>query len=217
MMDSEELIEFSEVDYLPLRMTLSSHRRFTCLLGAGLLSLPSITWAGEKPFETASISLETGALWQIGVHTPLDYTLIPNQVVYRSADVLGWSLEGGSSIALRHRFALLGTYFAEGPETLYVGLSASPSLEWWAASGTWGLYMGAGGGAGWLDDQDVEGAQGQSFTLNWFAQLGAEWMINDGMSLRAGMMFQHMSNGGMTTPNPGIDALGFTVSASWKF
>ena len=33
----------------------------------------------------------------------------------------------------------------------------------------------------------------------------------------AGVMFQHMSNGGQTNPNPGIDALGFTFGGSWAF
>ena len=33
--------------------------------------------------------------------------------------------------------------------------------------------------------------------------------------LNAGIMYQHMSNGGMTKPNPGIDALGFTLGYSW--
>ena len=29
-------------------------------------------------------------------------------------------------------------------------------------------------------------------------------------------MFQHMSNGGQTKPNPGIDALGFTPGCGWS-
>jgi lipid A 3-O-deacylase len=187
-------------------------------IGLCLATLSPSLWASPKPFASASLSLETGALWQVGVHTPVDYTIIPNQFVYRSADIFDLDLRDGSALCLRHRVALLGNVFAEGPETIYGGVSFSPSLEWWDASGQWGLYAGAGGGAGWLDHQpDVEGAQGQSFTLNWFAQIGAEWMIHEGLSLRAGAMFQHMSNGGMTTPNPGIDAVGFTISAAWSF
>ena len=30
-------------------------------------------------------------------------------------------------------------------------------------------------------------------------------------------MYQHMSNGGMTKPNPGIDALGFVLGYGWVF
>jgi len=42
-------------------------------------------------------------------------------------------------------------------------------------------------------------------------------VLTDTVSLRAGAMFQHMSNGGATDPNPGIDALGFTIGCSWRF
>jgi lipid A 3-O-deacylase len=35
--------------------------------------------------------------------------------------------------------------------------------------------------------------------------------------MRVGVMFQHISNGGATDPNPGINALGFTVGLSWGF
>jgi hypothetical protein len=30
-------------------------------------------------------------------------------------------------------------------------------------------------------------------------------------------MYQHMSNEGQTKPNPGIDALGFTLGYSWAY
>jgi long-subunit fatty acid transport protein len=79
------------------------------------------------------------------------------------------------------------------------------------------VYAGAGGGFGLIDSQGVEGGQGQDFTLNWFGHLGLQRVINDSLTLRVGTMFQHMSNGGATSPNPGIDAVGFTVGASWKF
>ena len=38
-----------------------------------------------------------------------------------------------------------------------------------------------------------------------------------GISLLGGIYFIHHSNLGLTDPNPGIDALGFTLGCSWKF
>jgi hypothetical protein len=32
-----------------------------------------------------------------------------------------------------------------------------------------------------------------------------------------GAYFIHHSNGGQTSPNPGIDALGFTIGMGWQF
>ena len=58
---------------------------------------------------------------------------------------------------------------------------------------------------------------GQDFTLNWFSQLGIRQSITEDLSILGSAYFTHHSNGGMTDPNPGIDALGFTVGLGWKF
>jgi hypothetical protein len=48
-------------------------------------------------------------------------------------------------------------------------------------------------------------------------QVGLRQEITPGVSLPGGVCFTHHSNLGMTDPNPGIDALGFTLGRSWKF
>jgi hypothetical protein len=103
----------------------------------------------------------------------------------------------------------------QGPESHYIAVSASPSLEWWNAAGTWSVFGGIGGGFGGLDSQGVKSGQGQDFTLNWMMRGGLEHAISRHSRLSAGIMYQHMSNGGQTKPNPGIDALGFMVGYSW--
>ncbi len=194
--------------------------RLTSLLGAlslllaGTLSPASATEL--RPWEDRAVSVETGLLWQVGNNTPLSYRLVPTQLSWRSREAFGWQL-GSGRLAVRHRFTLLGTWVQQGPESHYLALAASPSVEWWHRSGTWNVYGGAGGGFGWLDSQVVPGAQGQDFTLNWFARGGFEYRNSQYTSVTVGMMFQHLSNGGQTKPNPGIDALGFTLGWSWKF
>lgn len=169
-----------------------------------------------RPWEDRAISVETGLLWQVGVSTPLSYRLVPTQLSWRSREVLGWEL-GPGHLTVRHRLTLLGTWVQQGPESRYVALAASPSVEWWHKSGRWALYGGAGGGFGWLDSQGVSGGQGQDFTFNWFGRGGLEYRISKHTTATAGFMFQHLSNGGQTTPNPGIDALGFTLGWAWSF
>jgi lipid A 3-O-deacylase len=169
----------------------------------------------SRPWQETAVSLETGLLWQVGTNTPLSYRLIPTQLSWRSREVFGWQL-AGSRVSVRHRLTLLGTWVQQGPETHYLALNASPALEWWNNRGTWCLYGGAGGGAGGLDSQAAKGGQGQDFTFNWFGRLGIEH-ISDRMRWSAGVMFQHMSNGGQTKPNPGIDAVGFTLGWAWSF
>jgi hypothetical protein len=59
--------------------------------------------------------------------------------------------------------------------------------------------------------------QGQDFTLNWFSEFGLRQQIAKDLSIMGGVYFLHHSNGGQTTPNPGIDALGATIGLGWQF
>jgi hypothetical protein len=185
------------------------------LLGACSL-LRNATASEPRPWEDSAISLENGLLWQVGKNTPLSYRLVPTQLSWRSREAFGGPLLSGR-LVMRHRFTLLGTWVQQGPESHYVALAASPSLEWWSRRGNWCIYSGAGGGFGWLDSQGVLGSQGQDFTLNWFARAGVEHVSSRYIRWSVGAMFQHLSNGGQTNPNPGIDALGLTMGWAWSF
>lgn len=195
-------------------------RRLLPLLVTVLIAAwPSVRAAAAQPlpWEFSAITLETGLLWQVGQNTPLSYRLVPTQLSWRSPRAFGRTLSDGSQLLVRHRLTLLGTWFQQGPETHYVAFTGSPSIEWWNKAGTWCLFGGAGGGFGWLDSQGARGAQGQDFTLNWFMRAGIERATSARGSWNAGLMFQHMSNGGQTNPNPGIDAVGFTLGYAWSF
>ncbi len=171
----------------------------------------------KRPWETSALSVETGVLWEIGTGTPIAYRLVPTQLVWRSPKAFGWTFKDGSKLLVRHRLALIGTWVENGPESHYVGFSGSPSVEWWNKAGTWSLFTGSGGGFGWIDARGIKGGQGQDFTLNWFIRGGIEHVTAKNLRWSAGIMYQHMSNGGQTKPNPGIDALGFTLGYSWAY
>lgn len=173
--------------------------------------------ADAPPWASGAISVETGLLWQVGQNTPLSYRLVPTQLSWRSKRKFGRTLADGSNLLVRHRLTLLGTWVQQGPESHYLGFIGSPSIEWWNKANTWCWFGGAGGGFGWLDSQAIPGAQGQDFTLNWMMRAGVERVCGTRGTLSAGLMFQHMSNGGQTRPNPGIDAVGFTLGYAWSF
>jgi len=188
------------------------------LLGYGL----TLTGAADeavppKPWETSALNVESGVLWEIGSLTPIAYRLVPTQLSWRSRQFLGHVFADGSRLIVRHRLTLIGTWVQNGPESHYVGFSGSPSVELWNAAGTWSLFTGSGGGLGLIDARGVKGGQGQDFTFNWFIRGGVEHVTAKNVRLSAGIMYQHMSNGGQTEPNPGIDALGFTLGYSWTF
>ncbi len=198
--------------------------RILFFLGASQLTLtagelqpvPCRTGESLDPTQQWSLDVTSGVLWQIGSNTPLDYTILPQIISLRTPAHVRLDC-GDGQITVRARASFLLEPIIEGPESFYAGLSLSPSLEYWNARRNFSAYFSAGGGAGFIDSQGVEGGQGQDLTLNWFADAGLRYYFQNGVAVSAGCMFQHWSNGGMTDPNPGVDAFGPTVGVSWPF
>jgi hypothetical protein len=180
---------------------------------AGVTSSPGYI----QPWQRNFFDVEAGYLWKVGGDTPLDYGMAPAMLSWRSPEVLGLRFDDGSALVIRSRVTLLGQWVETGPENHYFGIMGAPSIEWWNAAGTWSVYGNIGGGFGWIDSQGVVGGQGQDFTLNWYAAAGLARALTDNLHLRTGVMFQHLSNGGATTPNPGVNTFGFTAGLSWSF
>lgn len=171
-----------------------------------------------SPWQHWEVTFESGYLWNTGSNTPIDYEIAPTQLTLRGPANFEWRAGStGAMLVLRPRFSLLLESIVEGPEDYYLGFAAAPSFEWWLPSGKTSLFFSIGGGAGFTNSTRVPGGQGQDFTLNWFAQLGVRRELSPGFSVLAGAYFLHHSNGGQTDPNPGIDALGFTLGAGWRF
>lgn len=192
------------------------HRKILALsvsLSAFAAASPDV----EAPWEKHTFDIESGLLWQVGDNTTIDYMIVQNQLSWRSPYVFKFDMGDGATVVVRNHASLIAAWIADGPEDYYLGVSGSPSLEWWAADNIWSLYFSIGGGVGTTNSTNVPGGQGQDFTLNWFAKAGARYQVSDDFAVFGGPFFQHMSNGGATTPNPGIDALGFTVGLSLSF
>lgn len=177
------------------------------------------TAASAHPTDQWEFVVESGYLWNVGDNTPIDYEIVPTQFTFRSPTM--WTLfdgADGAKLVVRNRFSAIFETITVGPEDYYIGLSAAPSLEYWFPSAKTSLFFSIGGGAGWTNSSGGEGGgMGQDFTLNWFSQLGIRQALTEDLSILGGAYFVHHSNGGMTDPNPGIDALGFTVGLGWTF
>ncbi|MEO5712449.1 MAG: acyloxyacyl hydrolase [Luteolibacter sp.] len=180
----------------------------------GLLALP----ASAHESDTWEWTLESGYLWNIGHNTEINYEIIPTQLTLRSPVAwTPWVDENGAKIVIRNRFSALFEAITHGPESTYIGLAAAPSIEYWFPSEKTSIYFSIGGGFGWTDSSGGTQGLGQDFTFNWFTQLGIRRKITKDISLLAGPYFIHHSNLGLTDPNPGIDAFGFTLGCSWTF
>jgi opacity protein-like surface antigen len=79
-------------------------------------------------------------------------------------------------------------------------------------------YISGGVGAGGIDSHpEVSGGQGQDFTFNILSAAGISYMVNDHWKLDVGALYQHLSNGGQTDPNPSLNLFGPQVGASYSF
>ncbi len=182
-----------------------------------LLSLMTVPVLAHEA-DTWELTLESGYAWETGIYTEIDYEVIPTQLTLRSPAVWTlWENPEGAKLLVRHRISALLNTFAEGPESYYLGVAAAPSIEYWFPSQKTSAFFSIGGGFGWTDSSGGQQGLGQDFTLNWFMQLGLRQKITGNLSLLGGPYFQHLSNGGATTPNPAVDAVGFTVGLGWTF
>jgi hypothetical protein len=185
-------------------------------LALALFAAPAL--AADHPAEAWELTLESGYLWNIGSNTPIDYEIAPSQFTLRSPVVLNWHEdESGARLVVRSRASLLMESIVEGPEDYYFGINGAPSIEYWFPNAKTSLFFSIGGGVGLTNSTRKVGGQGQDFTLNWFSQFGIRQEIAANLSLLGGAYFIHHSNGGQTSPNPGIDALGFTVGLGWRW
>jgi hypothetical protein len=174
--------------------------------------------AQELPADYAEMSIETGYLTKVKNNSPLDYRVVPTQLVWRSPTVFDiWNHDGGTRLLFRHRLALLAETFPRGAEDYYLGFSGAPSFELWLPNQKTALFYSIGGGFGYINSKGVPGGQGQNFTLNWFTQGGLRHQVTKETALSGSVYFLHHSNGGMTDPNPGIDVLGLTFGLTWRY
>jgi hypothetical protein len=173
--------------------------------------------AGADPADGWEFSVESGYLWQVGNNSDADYEIIPTLLTLRSPVVWTWWQDAeGREIVVRNRFTGIFEAFVDSPEDYYIGMAAAPSIEYVFAPGS-SAFFSIGGGAGWTNSAGGPDGQGQDLAFNWFTHLGLRHWLRENLSLTGGIYFTHHSNLGMTDPNPGIDALGFTVGLGWRF
>ena len=177
------------------------------VLHAGALTLCPPHATPTDPVERWAVSFQTGSLWSIGSNaSPLNYHLLPQILEIKTP--AHWSIDPGpGAIFIRSRMALELAPVIDGPESYFGGVLFSPSVEWWNDSRRWAWFVSAGGGGG----------QGQDFNLTWFIQSGITHRPSDSLSASLGILYQHISNGGMDDVNPGIDSLGPTFGLTWSF
>jgi hypothetical protein len=171
------------------------------------------------PLDRFELDFDTGTLYSVGSRaSPLDYNFLPQIFTLKTGQFMRREL-GSGTLVVRNRFSLLIEPIVRGPETHFIGVTAAPSIEWWNSARTFSTFFAIGGGFGWMDSQgySVPGGQGQDFNFTWFMTGGVRFQLTERLSAAAGLYFQHVSNGGLDSVNPGVDALGPTIGLGWRF
>lgn len=105
-----------------------------------------------------------------------------------------------------------------GPENHYFGIDVGLRYNFLHPESRFTPYISGGVGLGWIDSHsDIAGAQGQDFTFNVLSALGVSYRINPRWQASLGMVYQHLSNGGQTDPNPSLNLLGPQVGVTCSF
>jgi Lipid A 3-O-deacylase (PagL) len=106
----------------------------------------------------------------------------------------------------------------KGIENHYFGLNFGLRYNFVPVGSRLVPYVSGGLGLGWIDSHPkIPGGQGQDFTFNILSAAGVAYTIDDRWSVNAGVLYQHLSNGGQTNPNPSLNLFGPQVGVTCSF
>jgi opacity protein-like surface antigen len=105
-----------------------------------------------------------------------------------------------------------------GIENHYFGLNFGVRYNFVPPGWRLNPYVSYGMGLGWIDSHpEITGAQGQDFTFNITGAIGVTYQINDHWRANVGVLYEHLSNGGQTDPNPSLNLIGPQVGVTYSF
>jgi len=107
-----------------------------------------------------------------------------------------------------------------GPENHYEGIMVGPRYNFVQPGWVIVPYVEGGVGIGFADSNPLQGGLGQDFNFTFEAGAGFKYNICDDFYVRLGVVYQHVSNAGLSEPqfqNHPIDELGPKLSFGYAF
>ncbi|HEY2104061.1 MAG TPA: acyloxyacyl hydrolase [Chthoniobacterales bacterium] len=115
-------------------------------------------------------------------------------------------------------FSAITEPIIRGIENHYFGLNFGLRYNFVPRGSRLTPYVSGGLGLGWIDSQPEQlGGQGQDFTFNILAAAGISYKFSERLSGQIGLLYQHLSNGGQTDPNPSLNLLGPQIGLTFSF
>lgn len=105
-----------------------------------------------------------------------------------------------------------------GIENHYFGLNFGGRYNFVQPGRRLNPYISGGLGLGWIDSHpNIPGGQGQDFTFNILTAAGVSYSVNESWKIDIGVLYQHLSNGGQTDPNPSLNLIGPRIGVTYSF
>jgi lipid A 3-O-deacylase len=169
---------------------------------------------GDKRWEVA---LETAGLF--GVRNPNNYVIAPQLLSLAWQPFPQWQI-GPVRIRCQVLTSFLGEAILHGPESYFLGGALRVRLIFPLGSSPWALYADGGGGIGAVDSDDTPFGQGEDFAFCLLASGEVRFAISSSWSVWAGLLWQHLSNAGISEPrrrNTALDSIGPVAGVSYAF
>jgi len=182
----------------------------------GGVEQPSVTTVTEElnpqRFEFA---LESGYLFG-AINPPADYQILAEFLTARirwGVVQHGW-LRGYNQFY----FSAVAEPILRGIENHYFGFNFGMRYNFVRPGSRLVPYISGGVGAGGIDSHpEIPGGQGQDFTFNILSAAGISYSVNDHWKINVGALYEHLSNGGQTDPNPSLNLFGPQVGVTYSF
>lgn len=169
------------------------------------LEVPRFEWSAESAF-----------LFSV-LHNPLRYRMGAEFVTAR----MRWGIiESDNWLRGYNQFCVLAMAepIFSGPENHYFGFSLGMRYNFVRPSSRLVPYISGSAGLGWIDSHaNIRGAQGQDSTFNILTAVGISYKMNDRWKVNAGILYEHLSNGGQTSPNPSLNLVGPQLGLDYSF
>ena len=190
------------------------------IAGSDLRSTSSRTTSDD--FDAPSFELASESAYMLGVFgNPHNYEIAAQLVTAR---VRWGSIQSDGFMRGYNQvyFQAMGEQFIRGIENHYFGINVGFRYNFVQPGRRWTPYMSGGVGLGAVDatKEYQPGALGQDFTFNIQSTVGVSYKMNQHWKLTAGIIYQHLSNAGLSEPerpNSSLNTLGPQLGATYSF
>jgi len=201
----------------PLRIYIGCVALSICpQMFAGVERQVSIAASDDFNPDRIEFALETGYLFG-AINPPTDYQI---GALFLTERIRWGVVRTDSWLRGYHQFYIsaIAEPIFKGIENYYFGFNVGFRYNFVQPHSRFVPYISGGVGAGGIDSHpEVPGGQGQDFTFNILSEAGISYIVNDHWKVDVGALYQHLSNGGQTDPNPSLNLFGPQVGVSYSF